>query len=161
VLYEPLLVAWRGGTIGHFATNLRVVGPAGGNPSFARAFARYVVKTALGLPSFISMTLTRRHQAVHDVLTRTTVQIRDSSRARPGDYYVPSPTSTAIQDLSDPGSVPDLSPDQLLALSRLDAQMNALKARGFPIARALSAYNSQRDAILNGELTSDEIDAPG
>jgi hypothetical protein len=33
------------------------------------------------------MLVTRRHQAVHDLMTHTTVQIRDLDRARPGDYH--------------------------------------------------------------------------
>jgi hypothetical protein len=32
------------------------------------------------------MTATRRHQAVHDILTRSTVQIRDPSKALPYHY---------------------------------------------------------------------------
>jgi uncharacterized RDD family membrane protein YckC len=160
LLYEPLFVASRGSTIGHSAMNLRVVGPSGGNPSFVRALGRYVVKAVLGLPSFISMMFTRRHQAVHDVVTRTTVQIRDLSHASPDHYYVPSQASTPINELED-RDVAELSPDQLLALSRLDDQMKALKARGFPIGRALASYNSQREAILSGQLTSTDIDPPG
>ena len=86
-LYEPVMV-WRyGATIGHRVTNLRVVDDAsGGNPSFRRAYARYVVKSVVGLPSFVTMAVNRRHQAMHDVVTHTTVQIRDMGSARPDDY---------------------------------------------------------------------------
>jgi uncharacterized RDD family membrane protein YckC len=85
-LYEPLLV-WRwGATIGHRRSNLRVVADStGGKPSFGQAFARYFLKTILGLPSFLGMLFTRRHQAIHDKLTRTTVQLRDVAQARPFD----------------------------------------------------------------------------
>jgi len=50
LLYEPLMV-WRlGGTVGHRATNLRVVDDAsGGNPGLLRAAARFWIKAALGL----------------------------------------------------------------------------------------------------------------
>lgn len=82
-LYEPVMVARYGGTLGHRVVNLRVVDDAtGGNPGFLRALARFVIKTALGILSF------GRHQAVHDSLTHTTVQLRDLSRARPTDYSV-------------------------------------------------------------------------
>ena len=88
-LYEPVMVARYGGTLGHRVVNLRVVDDAtGGNPGFLRALARFVIKTALGILSFTAMALTRRHQAVHDSLTHTTVQVRDLSRARPGHYRV-------------------------------------------------------------------------
>jgi uncharacterized RDD family membrane protein YckC len=87
VLYEPVLVSRTGGTIGHHLTNLRVVDDAtGGNVSFLKAAARVVVKGVLGLYSCLSMAFTRRNQAVHDFVTRSTVQIRDLAKASPGQY---------------------------------------------------------------------------
>jgi hypothetical protein len=87
LLYEPLLVAFAGGTVGHYLSNLRVVDDrTNGNVSLAKAFARVVIKAVLGWYSFITMLAARRHQAVHDLLTRSTVQIRDPAKARPGDY---------------------------------------------------------------------------
>ncbi|MBR1089833.1 RDD family protein [Bradyrhizobium manausense] len=81
LLYEPVLV-WRGGgTLGHAWTNLRVVADDGGNLSFARSLGRFVLKSLLGWYSFLSMAATRRNQAVHDLLTRSTVQIRDPAKA--------------------------------------------------------------------------------
>jgi uncharacterized RDD family membrane protein YckC len=86
LLYEPVLVAMRGATIGHRRANIRVVSlKSGGNPSFLQALVRYWVKGILGLLSFATMALTRRHQAVHDRLTRTTVQVMDLSQARDSD----------------------------------------------------------------------------
>jgi uncharacterized RDD family membrane protein YckC len=87
VLYEPILVSRMGGTLGHYFTNLRVVDDrGGGNIGFARAFARVVIKGVLGLYSFVILAATRRNQAVHDLLTRSTVQIRDPAKALPGQY---------------------------------------------------------------------------
>ena len=87
LLYEPVLVARYGATIGHRRSNLRVVvGTHGGNPGFARALLRFVIKVAFGWATFVPMVLTLRHQALHDLVARTTVQIRDASRAVPGDY---------------------------------------------------------------------------
>jgi hypothetical protein len=87
LLYEPLLVSFTGGTIGHYSTNLRVVDDrSGGNVSFLKACARVVIKAVLGWYSFVILAATRRNQAVHDLLTRSTVQIRDPARARPGQY---------------------------------------------------------------------------
>jgi uncharacterized RDD family membrane protein YckC len=87
LLYEPLLVSLTGSTIGHYRANLRVVdNRSGGNISFIKAVVRVIIKSVLGIYSFITMATTSRHQAVHDLLTRSTVQIRDRSRARAGEY---------------------------------------------------------------------------
>jgi uncharacterized RDD family membrane protein YckC len=87
LLYEPLLVAFAGGTLGHRFGNLRVVDNAtGGNVSFLKAVARTVIKAFLGIVSFVTMLTTRRSQAIHDLLTHSTVQIRDLSRAGPSLY---------------------------------------------------------------------------
>lgn len=87
VLYEPVLVWLTGGTLGHYLTNLRVVDERNQrNVSFLKALARFVLKGLLGWYSFIVITATRRNQAIHDLLTRSTVQIRDPAKARPNDY---------------------------------------------------------------------------
>ena len=82
VLYEPLLVSRTGGTIGHWYTNLRVVDDrTGGNLPLGTAFIRAGIKALLGAYSFVVMMATRRNQALHDLLTHSTVQIRDASKA--------------------------------------------------------------------------------
>jgi uncharacterized RDD family membrane protein YckC len=87
LLYEPILVSLTGSTIGHYRTNLRVVdNRTHGNVSFMKAIARVIIKGALGLYSFVTMATTSRHQAVHDLLTQSTVQIRDRSKAKSQDY---------------------------------------------------------------------------
>lgn len=87
VFYEPILVSLIGGTLGHYFSNLRVVDEHDqGNVSFLKALARFALKSLLGWYSFIVMTATRRNQAIHDLLTRSTVQIRDPAKARPHDY---------------------------------------------------------------------------
>jgi len=89
LLYEPLLVRLTGSTVGHYISNLRVVDDrTHGNVSFLKAVARLVIKSLLGIYSFITMGTTSRHQAVHDLLTRSTVQIRDQSKARDFEYVV-------------------------------------------------------------------------
>jgi uncharacterized RDD family membrane protein YckC len=86
LLYEPVLV-WRGGsTLGHAWTNLRVVANDGGNLSFGRALARFVLKNLLGWYSFLTMAATRRNQAIHDLLTNSTVQIRDPAKANSSQF---------------------------------------------------------------------------
>jgi uncharacterized RDD family membrane protein YckC len=87
LLYEPVLVSFTGGTLGHYLTNLRVVDERdGGNISFLKACARVVIKGVLGLYSFVILAATRRNQAIHDMLTRSTVQLRDPAKASPGQY---------------------------------------------------------------------------
>jgi len=89
LMYEPTLVSVFGGTIGHRLANLRVVDDASGsNPTLLKAACRAVIKHLLGWLFFLSMAITRRHQAIHDLLTRSTVQIRDVSRAA-GHHYLP------------------------------------------------------------------------
>jgi uncharacterized RDD family membrane protein YckC len=85
--YDPLLVTFFGGTIGHRLTNLRVIDDrTGGNLGLLKAIGRAAVKDLLGWLSFAAMAVTRRHQALHDVITRSTVQIRDLSSARALHY---------------------------------------------------------------------------
>ena len=87
LLYEPVLVSFTGGTVGHYLSNLRVVDDAtGGNVGFLKACARLLIKSLLGWYSFVILAATRRNQAIHDLVTRSTVQIRDPARARPGQY---------------------------------------------------------------------------
>jgi uncharacterized RDD family membrane protein YckC len=78
-LYEPLLVPLTGGTIGHYLCNLRVVDDR-------KAMARGLIKSLLGIYSFITMGTTLRHQALHDVLTHSTVQIRSLDHAKAYHY---------------------------------------------------------------------------
>ncbi len=88
LLYEPVLVSTLGGTIGHRLRNLRVVDEqTGANLGFVKATGRFIIKTVLGLPSFITMMATRRHQAVHDLVTRSTVRIADAAQAEPGHFH--------------------------------------------------------------------------
>lgn len=87
LLYEPVLVSFAGGTIGHYLSNLRVVDDrTNGNVSLPKAVVRVIIKAVLSWYSFISMAAARRHQAVHDLLTRSTVQIRDPAKASPSHY---------------------------------------------------------------------------
>jgi uncharacterized RDD family membrane protein YckC len=92
LFYEPILVWRRGGTIGHYRMNLRVVdNQTGGNLSLLRAVIRFWLKVLLGIVSFLSMSFTRRHQAVHDILTDASVRMRDAARAQPHQYTLGRP----------------------------------------------------------------------
>lgn len=88
-LYEPIFV-WRlGGTVGHRVMNLQVVNNrTGRGVSLLQALARYVIKGLLGIFSFLTMSFSKRHQAVHDMLTNSSVRIRDASKAQPHEYTI-------------------------------------------------------------------------
>ena len=87
VLYEPLML-WRyGGTLGHMRQNLRVVSDrSGGNPGLIASIVRWWIKGVFGFVSFFLMAVTRRHQALHDRVSSTTVRPRDVTRMREGDF---------------------------------------------------------------------------
>jgi uncharacterized RDD family membrane protein YckC len=88
-LYEPVLVWRRGSTVGHAMNHLIVVNErTNGRPTLWQAVARYVLKLLLGIPSFVTMSLTRKHQAAHDSLTKTTVRIRAGMTLAPGDFHL-------------------------------------------------------------------------
>jgi uncharacterized RDD family membrane protein YckC len=95
LLYEPLLVWLRGATVGHAVNHLVVLDEAGRTPGLGRSFARYFVKVVLGLPSFVTMALTRKHQAVHDLMTHTTVQVAADVDVGPEDFHVEEDTDAA------------------------------------------------------------------
>ena len=82
LLYEPVSVSRFGGTLGHRFNNLRVASnQTGGNVSFGAAVLRFLIKAIFGWLSFALILLTRRRQALHDLWTLSTVQIRDAEAA--------------------------------------------------------------------------------
>ena len=88
-LYEPILVSRTGRTLGHRLARLRVARESSdAPPGFIRAWFRAVLKAALGLPSLFLMAVTRRHQAIHDRVTKTVVLIHDRAGAMVADYHV-------------------------------------------------------------------------
>ena len=87
LLYEPVLVARWGGTLGHAVAHLRVVDlETGGNPDAAHAFARFWLKAGSGPVALAFMALTRRPQAWHDLAAGTYVGEREllANRRRDG-----------------------------------------------------------------------------
>ncbi|MFZ5875486.1 MAG: RDD family protein [Nitrospirota bacterium] len=101
VLYEPLMV-WRlGGTLGHISQNLRIVSDrTGANPGLVSSFTRWLVKLSAGALSFFFMALTRRHQALHDSASRTTVQVRDRGRMSEDHFIVGRSVPVGAVDVS-------------------------------------------------------------
>jgi RDD family protein len=95
IMYEPVLVAFRGFTIGQQLSNLRVVAPTPtGRLPLWKAFLRWLLKAITGLGSFATMGATQQNQALHDLPFGTTVQIADPARATSRDFIVERPKMT-------------------------------------------------------------------
>jgi uncharacterized RDD family membrane protein YckC len=78
ILYDPVLVSGRGGTIGHYRLNMRVVDAnTGARIGLLRAVLRSWIKAFFGVFAFFFMLVTRRHQALHDLASRSSVIIHD------------------------------------------------------------------------------------
>jgi uncharacterized RDD family membrane protein YckC len=90
LLYEPLLVGFRGATIGHRHYRIRVVDARTGAPiGPLRAFGRGATKGILGLISLIFMLVTTRAQSLHDLLFHSIVVPEDAAAATALDIIVP------------------------------------------------------------------------
>ncbi len=77
-ILEPGLVATMGGTIGHQLLGLRIQNrETGANLNILFAVIRFIVKSILGLPSFIFVLVTKRHQAIHDMVSSSVVVIKN------------------------------------------------------------------------------------
>ena len=75
---EPGLVALKGATIGHFMRGIRVrCARTGKNLGIFRATLRFFVKFWLGWISILLVFLTKRRQAIHDLLSLSIVVIAD------------------------------------------------------------------------------------
>lgn len=71
---EPLLVALTGGTIGHHIIGIKVrYANKDKNISIFHALFRFILKIFFGLPSLIFVLVTKRHQAIHDILSQAIV----------------------------------------------------------------------------------------
>jgi uncharacterized RDD family membrane protein YckC len=88
--YEPLMVSFCEGTLGHRWSNLRIVDARTETRlSLWRALLRTWVKGAFGMLSFVFILITQRSQSLHDLAARSAVTIRNPGSARPRDYALP------------------------------------------------------------------------
>lgn len=79
-LAEPALVAFRGATIGHGLRGLRIERvDTGENLGVVRATLRFLIKYLFGFLSLVFIVLTRRHQAIHDLASRSVVVVARSA----------------------------------------------------------------------------------
>ncbi|MBV8659409.1 MAG: RDD family protein [Burkholderiales bacterium] len=99
--YEPIMVAFRGATIGHQLANIHVVSVRTGRKvNILTAIFRFLIKSLLGWFSYLSMFISRRNEAVHDGMTRSCVLIKDLSKANTNQYTLGPlmPTFDSRQD---------------------------------------------------------------
>jgi uncharacterized RDD family membrane protein YckC len=88
LILEPGLVSWTGGTLGHHLMGLRIRDSlADRNIGFLRATLRALARTFLGWVSLAFILATRRHQAIHDYVSRTVVVLRDPSRVAESERF--------------------------------------------------------------------------
>lgn len=86
LLLEPFLVSRTGSSVGHHLFGLRVVDAVdGGHISFGRATLRMLARFLLGLPSLFVIQVTKRHQAIHDLLVRSVVVVPNPAALHPHD----------------------------------------------------------------------------
>ena len=80
VLYEPLLISSRGGTIGHYLLKMRVKSYQNSerNINFILAILRILFKAALGWVSFLTVTSNEERRAIHDMISGSIVTVRDT-----------------------------------------------------------------------------------
>jgi uncharacterized RDD family membrane protein YckC len=89
LVLEPGLVAWTGGTIGHHLTGLRIRDAiTNRNIGFIRATLRALSRVLLGSVSLVFILVTRRHQAIHDYLSRTVVIVRNPAAMPESERFV-------------------------------------------------------------------------
>jgi len=76
---EPLMLSIKGGSIGHLRVGIRVRSASTGKPlNILVAYLRSIIKLLLGMPSLIFVLTTRKHQAIHDLLTNAVVVVHDA-----------------------------------------------------------------------------------
>lgn len=81
---EPLFVTLTGSSIGHHLAGLRVRrASSDAKLGLARSYLRFLIKIPLGLASFLSVQTTRRHQAIHDLVSDSIVVLKTTSRVEP------------------------------------------------------------------------------
>lgn len=84
---EPFLVSYSGSSIGHRLCGIKVQDRySGKNINIVLAVIRFFAKSMLGLYSFVLVVFTRRHQALHDVLTRSVVVFRYPDQVSEMEY---------------------------------------------------------------------------
>lgn len=82
ILYEPLFVAFFGGSLGHFANGLRVKrnDDHSKNINIFVSVFRYLVKLFLGVISFITIQGSDKSRAIHDIVADSVVIFKPTNQ---------------------------------------------------------------------------------
>ena len=76
--FEPVLVSYTGGTIGHHLLKLKVQDVSNAkNINIFLAFIRFILKSILGVISLMFILTTRKHQAIHDFFANSIVAYKN------------------------------------------------------------------------------------
>jgi len=82
ILFEPTMIWLTGGSLGHHYSGIRIVGKnTGKNLFIINGILRFLLKSSLGLISLVSMILTNKHQAIHDILANSVVVFKNEDEA--------------------------------------------------------------------------------
>jgi uncharacterized RDD family membrane protein YckC len=79
---EPLLVYFTGSSIGHRIAGIKIshISPDK-NISLLQCYTRFFVKLILGAYSLLALAFTKKHQALHDIFTKSIVVFIDENKA--------------------------------------------------------------------------------
>jgi len=82
LLIEPLMVWLTSGSVGHHLSGIKVASNrTDGRPGLLQSLLRFIVKLVLGLYSFLVMLITKKHRALHDVLSNSVVLFKNENLA--------------------------------------------------------------------------------
>lgn len=125
---EPIMVSVKGGSIGHLKVGIRVKSASTGKPlNMVVAYMRSMIKFLLGIPSLIFVLTTRKHQAIHDLLSNAVVVVHDAQN-KPS--YESLPERVKDEDYDYPGVIRRLFVifAYLILVSTLVGALSALTA---------------------------------
>jgi len=78
ISFEPILITFTGGTLGHHYAGLKIVDSKSQNRlSLVKSYIRFIIKILLGTYSFFMMLITKRHQAAHDLFSGSLVLFKN------------------------------------------------------------------------------------
>ncbi|MCJ8271303.1 MAG: RDD family protein [Psychrosphaera sp.] len=98
VSFEPLLIYFTGGTLGHRRHGMRVCHKTPGKSlSLIQCYARLLFKSVLGIYSLMAMLVSTNRRALHDMLSNSVVVFIDESKAPLHHKFDPSESERFIQ----------------------------------------------------------------
>lgn len=88
VLFEPVWIWLTGSTIGQHLVGIKVTSKTKEKNLFiVNAVVRFITKILLGLPSVLTMIVTKRRQSFHDVISNSVVLFKNEASA-PDRYKI-------------------------------------------------------------------------